>query len=39
VQKIKELKGILNRDTMARDCSRPASSSEAVVKVGSDFIK
>jgi hypothetical protein len=39
VQKIKELKGILNRYTLARDCSRPANSSEAVVKVSCDFIK
>jgi hypothetical protein len=39
VQNIKELKGILNRDTMARDCSRPMNSSEAVVKVSGDFIK
>jgi hypothetical protein len=39
VQKIKELKGILNRDTMARDCSRPVTRSEAMVKVGGDFIK
>jgi hypothetical protein len=39
VQKIKELKGILNRDTMARDCSMPVTRSEAVVKVGGDFIK
>jgi hypothetical protein len=39
VQKIKELKGILNRDTMARDCSLPVTRSEAVVKVGGDFIK
>jgi hypothetical protein len=39
VQKIKELKGILNRDTMVRDCSSPANSSEAVVKVSGSFIK
>jgi hypothetical protein len=39
VQKIKELKGILNRDTMARDCSMPVTRSEAVVKVGGDFVK
>jgi hypothetical protein len=39
VQKIKELKGILNRDTMARDCSRPVTRSEAVVKVCGGFIK
>jgi hypothetical protein len=39
VQKIKELKGTLNRDTMARDCSMPVTRSEAVVKVGGDFIK
>jgi hypothetical protein len=39
VQKIKELKGILNRDTMARDCSRPVTRREAVVKVCGDFIK
>jgi hypothetical protein len=39
VQKIKELKGILNRDTMVRDCSMPVTRSEAVVKVGGDLIK
>jgi hypothetical protein len=39
VQKIKELQGILNRDTKARDCSRPANRSEAVVKISGDFIK
>jgi hypothetical protein len=36
--KIKELKGTLYRDTMARDCRRSVSSIEAVLKADGDFI-
>jgi hypothetical protein len=36
---VQKLKGILNKDTIDRDCSMPVTRSEAVVKVGGNFIK
>jgi hypothetical protein len=39
IQKIKELKGTIYRDTMAKVCRRSLSRTEYMVKAGGDFIQ